>query len=281
MTAICPNPYRDLNLELTRKICEIIAACKEEYVVCPVFSSGESTGIPGDIAVTSLEECIDDINYAIVVGGDGTILAVAKQVYNRNIPILGINLGTMGFMASVEPEDIGMVSQLYTGDYSISSRMMLDVSLTRDGEVIYSGAALNDAVIHGYGDCVLLMASCGRDKIASLYGDGIIIASPTGSTGYSMSAGGPILEPDTNNILVTPICPHALGSRAFVLDPSRTVYVTAERLHDRKAFLSIDGENVSNIINDDLLTVKRSEHSANMIDFGTKSFFETAYEKLI
>lgn len=157
---------------------------------------------------------------------------------------------------------------------------MLSVTLERDGEVIHRDQALNDVVLHGYGDVIQTTAWCSGDMITRLCGDGIILATPTGSTGYSMSAGGPIVEPDAENILISPICAHTMGARTFVLDPQRTVKVRAEKLHGRKAYLSVDGYSVADLANGDVVTVQRSEHQILMADPGLKSFYEIAYEKL-
>ena len=216
----------------------------------------------------------------IVIGGDGTILSVARAMHAAQIPLLGVNLGTKGFMAYLEPEELGEIVRAARGETKISRRMMLSVTLERDGEVIHRDQALNDVVLHGYGDVIQTTAWCSGDMITRLSGDGIILATPTGSTGYSMSAGGPIVEPDAENILISPICAHTMGARTFVLDPQRTVKVRAEKLHGRKAYLSVDGYSVADLANGDVVTVQRSEHQILMADPGLKSFYEIAYEKL-
>ena len=121
---------------------------------------------------------------------------------------------------------------------------------------------------------------CDGDTITAFSGDGIVLATPTGSTGYSMSAGGPIVEPDAENILITPICAHVMGARSFVLDPVRTISVKTETLHGRRAYLSVDGNPVYDLANDDVVTVKRSARYTEMVNMGRKSFYDIAYEKL-
>ncbi|MBO6040039.1 MAG: NAD(+)/NADH kinase, partial [Oscillospiraceae bacterium] len=166
------------------------------------------------------------------------------------------------------------------GECKISRRMLLSVELVRDGEVIHRDQALNDVVLHGYGDVIQTTAFCNADKITSISGDGIILATPTGSTGYSMSAGGPIVEPDAENILISPICAHTLGARTFVLDSRRRVTVRAEKVHGRRAYLSVDGYSVADLVNGDIVNICRSEHKILMIDPGLRSFFENTYQKL-
>ncbi len=277
MIAICPNPYRDTNLVYTLAAQKLLADAGFASVVCPVFVEGESEVVPPEVKTRKLSEIAGECSLIIVIGGDGTI---ARSLHAAAIPLLGVNLGTKGFMAYVEPEELEEIVRAAKGETKISRRMMLSVTLTRDGEIIHRDQALNDVVLHGYGDVILTTAWCNGDKITAVSGDGLILATPTGSTGYSMSAGGPIVEPDAENILITPICAHTMGARSFVLDPRRTVTVKAEKLHGRKAYLSVDGYSVADLKNGDLVTVSRSEHQILMADPGRRSFYEIAYEKL-
>ncbi len=280
MIAICPNPFRDTGLEITKKAAALLKAEGVDSVVCPVFSEGEPGVIPPDVEERVLEDEAPRCNLVLVVGGDGTILEVARRLHHQPMPILGINLGTKGFMSTLEPEDIELLRKVAHGGYAVSRRMMLDVRLLRNGETLCHHTALNDAVIHGYGDCIRLSAACESGKITSFSGDGIILATPTGSTGYSMSAGGPIVEPEAQNIIISPICPHAIGARSFVLGANRIVKVTAEHLHGRRAYLSVDGKWTVDLAGGDVLEVSRAEHETLMVDLELKSFFESAYEKL-
>lgn len=280
MIAICPNPFRDTGLEITKKAAALLKAEGVDSVVCPVFSEGEPGVIPPDVEERVLEDEAPRCNLVLVVGGDGTILEVARRLHHQPMPILGINLGTKGFMSTLEPEDIELLRKVAHGGYAVSRRMMLDVRLLRNGETLCHHTALNDAVIHGYGDCIRLSAACESGKITSFSGDGIILATPTGSTGYSMSAGGPIVEPEAQNIIISPICPHAIGARSFVLGANRIVEVTAEHLHGRRAYLSVDGKWTVDLAGGDVLEVSRAEHETLMVDLELKSFFESAYEKL-
>lgn len=280
MIAICPNPFRDTGLEITKKAAELLRSEQVESVICPVFCEDEPDVIPAGADVRVLEREADNCDLILVIGGDGTILEVARRLRHREIPILGINLGTKGFMSTLEPEQIELLRKVAHGGYSVSRRMMLSVRLARGGETICRHIALNDAVIHGYGDCISLCASCESGRITRFSGDGIILATPTGSTGYSMSAGGPIVEPDAANIIISPICAHAIGARPFVLGADRVVTVTAEHLHGRRAYLSIDGKWAADLAGGDVLEVSRCEHETLMVDLGLRSFFESAYDKL-
>lgn len=280
MIALCPNPFRDLNLDLTRRLDAMLRAEGFETLLCPVFADEDPTVLPEDLRYSPLNDCGSDCSLAIVIGGDGTILAVVRALHGRDVPILGVNLGTKGFMTALEPENIALAIKAARGERRISRRMMLDMALYREGELVCTDQALNDVVLHGYGDVIQTTAFCNADKITSISGDGIILATPTGSTGYSMSAGGPIVEPDAENILISPICAHTLGARTFVLDSRRRVTVRAEKLHGRRAYLSVDGYSVADLVNGDIVNVCRSEHKILMIDPSLRSFFENTYQKL-
>ena len=280
MIAICPNPFRDLELKLTLQAKALLDQEGFSSVICPVFADDEPEAIPEGIAVRRLKDVASECSLAIVSGGDGTILSVVRTLQKDQIPLVGINLGTKGFMTALEPEELPLILRAARGDMQISRRMMLEVKLERDGEIIYTDHALNDVVLHGYGECIQMTAWCNGDTITSYSGDGIILSTPTGSTGYSMSAGGPLVEPDAANIILSPICAHMMGARSFVLGPDRTVVVQTKKLHGRRAYMSVDGNSVYDLENLDIIHVTRSEHYTLMADFGLRSFYEIAYEKL-
>ena len=280
MIALCPNPFRDLELSFTRNVMRLLHDAGFETAVCPVFADDEPEAFPQDIPVSRIPDIADDCSLAVVIGGDGTMLAVARQLHGHDLPMLGVNLGTKGFMTSLEQENILLIVEAAKGHYQISKRMMLDVTLIRGEQEICRDSALNDAVIHGYGECVSITAWCNGQRMTGFTGDGVILSTPTGSTGYSMSAGGPIVEPDAENMILSPICAHVMGSRTFVLDPNREIIIRTGISHGRKAYLSVDGNSVYDLENGDILRVRRSTHYALMADMGLKSFYETAFEKL-
>ena len=280
MIAICPNPYRDHALKLSRACLRLLQEAGFACVLCPVFSESEPELIPEELHPQSLEELDENCTLAVVIGGDGTMLTVASALYGKEIPLLGVNLGTKGFMASIEPDNIEPVLQAARGECPVSRRMMLDLTLQRGGETVFHGSALNDAVIHGYGECVNITAWCNGQKMTGFNGDGVILSTPTGSTGYSMSAGGPIVEPDAENIILSPICAHVLGARTFVLGPDREITVRTEKSYGRRAYLSVDGNFSCDVSSGDILIARRSAHQVLLADPGVKSFYEIAFEKL-
>ena len=280
MIAVCPNPFRDLDCRITRDIVARLETAGFTTCVCPLFLEEGAVTLPADIKATKLSAVAESCRMVVVVGGDGTILAAARQLHNTPVPILGVNLGTKGFMTTLEPEELDGIVSAVKGQIRLSRRMKLDVSVIREGKLILKDSALNDAVMHGYGDCIKMTVYCNGDRITQFSGDGIILATPTGSTGYSMSAGGPIVEPDAENIIISPICPHVMGLRSFVLGPDREVSVRMEKLHGRRAYLSLDGNSVLDLANDDIILVNRSQNYTFMVDTGQRSFYEATYEKL-
>ena len=280
MIAICPNPFRDIRCELSLKIADLLRENGFETCLCPVFADGEMGVIPEGIETCAIEECVSECSLIVVVGGDGTILHVARRVHTSRVPLLGVNLGTKGFMANLEAEEIPYVLQAARGEYKLSRRMKLDVSLYRNGREICRDQALNDAVMHGYGDCIQITALCNGNRITAFSGDGIILSTPTGSTGYSMSAGGPIVEPNAESIIISPICAHMMSSRSFVLGPDSEITVEVEKLHTRRAYLAVDGNSVMDLASGDKIVVRRSESYTCMADLGLRNFYDIAFEKL-
>lgn len=281
LIALCPNPFRDINLEHTKMARDILFAEGFDTVICPVFGENEPDAIPADIETVGWSEVSEKARMCIIIGGDGTMLHAARMLEHIDIPLLGINLGTKGFMAVLEPDEIELISEAAKGNFISSYRMMLDVELKRGSEVIYSDCGLNDVIIHGMGDCIRLTAWADNDRVMSFSGDGIIISTPTGSTGYSMSAGGPIVEPEAQNFIISPICAHVIGSKTFVLNPHRTITVMAQKIHDRRAFVSVDGADGIEIRNEDILIVRQSSKTMNLVHMGTKSFYDSTFDKLL
>lgn len=280
MIAICPNPYRDADLDYSRRALEMLSGEGFECAICPVFAEEGEDILPRDVSYRSVKDLGDDCTLLIVIGGDGTILSVVRTLRGRSIPVLGVNLGTKGFMTALEAEDFNEILSAAKGRYRLSERMMIDVAIERGGEVIYTDLALNDAVIHGYGECINITAYCNDDKMTAYSGDDVIVSTPTGSTGYSMSAGGPIVEPEAEAFILTPICAHSISAKPFVIGSQKTISITTEKLHTRRAYLSVDGNSVMDLSSGDRMIVRRSEHRTLMVRIHDKTFFETAYEKL-
>jgi NAD+ kinase len=281
LIVLCPNPYRDTELHITKDIEKLLNDAGHETAICPVFDSERDSVVPEDVHKARLMSVIGDASLVVVIGGDGTILHAARAAAWHRVPVIGVNAGTKGFMAALERSDIGELLKAADGQYVEKHRMMLDVSLMRNGQTVLTDCAINDAVIHGFGDCIRMTAWCDGDVITTFSGDGVILATPTGSSAYSLSAGGPIVEPTARNIILTPICAHTMSANSFVLSPERVVSARAEKLHGRRAFLSVDGNEPIELVNDDVVRVRQSEHEVLMADMGLKSFYDITFEKLI
>ena len=280
MIAICPNPYRDHELQFTRRALALLGAQGKDCVVCPVFADNGESILPQDLNYREISSLGEDCELLIVIGGDGTILSVVRALRGRAVPILGVNLGTKGFMTAIEADEFEQIAEAARGEYRLSERMMLDITVERGGEVIHRDLALNDAVIHGYGECINITAFCDSDRMIAYSGDGVIVSTPTGSTGYSLSAGGPIVEPEAAAFILTPICAHSISAKPFVLGVKKQIFVVTEKLDTRRAYLAVDGNSVLDLSSGDKMIVRRSEHRTLIAQMNNKSFFEIAYEKL-
>ena len=272
---LSPNPYRDRGLALTNAAKAMLEADGFAVVVSPAF-----VDVPADSPMQPLLRASAGAELIVTLGGDGTMLHVARQVLTLGVPMIGVNIGTKGFMAEIEPENLHLLRRAAVGEYRRSERMMLSVALPREGSDILSDHALNDAVVKSDVNCVdLTVASDGKD-IARFSGDGVICATPTGSTAYSMSAGGPIIEPEAQDIVVTPICAHSMSARSFVLSPGRFITITPKHRDSRRVFLSVDGSAPVQLRPGDEVHVRRSSNTLVLADMGGESFYEAALGKL-
>ncbi len=273
---IVTNKTKDKNLEITGYIKKYLEGHGKKCIVA------ESAGKPASDAIgrefmTSVPE---DSDCCIVLGGDGTMLEAARSLAFLDIPIIGVNLGTMGYLAEVEKSNIDeALSRLISGEYEIEDRMMLHGSI--NGKEDY---ALNDIVISRASAIQAINYNIYVDDLllCSYHADGIIISTPTGSTGYNMSAGGPIVEPSGNMILLTPICPHTLNSRSMVLsaDKSITIELTdGSRKRDNKVVAAFDGSGVIDMNVGDRIEINKSGKKTKILRLNRVSFLEVLSKK--
>lgn len=280
---LSPNPYRDRGLKAAQAAEKILRNVGVETVMCLPFQvEGSGVELPRHIRFKNTQEELKSADMLICFGGDGTILHAAKDANACRVPVLGVNLGSVGFMAELEQGELSMLSRLAAGKYAIEERMMLDVVVRREGKMVYSELALNDAAVtkgavarvvdlEVYGDKVL---------ISSFSADGVLISTPTGSTAYSMSAGGPIVEPTAENIIVTPICPHALSARSFVLGRGRTVSVKLGRMVRKTTYLSVDGGKAFRLNGGDVVEARESKSKTQLVRVTGRTFYEILNHKL-
>ena len=278
---LTPNPYRDKNFQTVRNAMEILKDAGLNPRLCLPFEVDRTYELPKDMRFHKLERELPNADMVICFGGDGTILHMAKTATRKGIPILGVNIGTMGFMAELESTELGELKRLATGDYSTDGRMMLDVTVQRDRDIIFHDICLNDAVITkgAVARIVHLAVNCDGVEAMECGGDGIIVATPTGSTAYNLSAGGPIVEPEARNIIITPICAHDVGSRSIVASDNRVVTVNMVRNARRNAYVSVDGGKAFRLNMGDVVTIKKSHLETKLIRLKDRSFYDVVNAK--
>jgi len=221
----------------------------------------------------------------VVFGGDGTILAAAREAAPREIPLLGVNLGAFGFLAEVTDAEVkDALERLLAGDYHLDERMMLRAEVRRADRPIKEFLALNDIVVTktGYARLLRVRTYVNDNHLATHRADGLIVATPTGSTAYSLSAGGPIVHPSVPAMVVTPICPHTLNARAVVISADDVVAVRLDPggAPPPPAILTVDGQEGFPLADDDEVRVRRSPYRARLIRFGGEGFYTVLRSKL-
>ena len=278
---LTPNPYRDKNFQTVRDAMAVLKSAGIEPRICLPFDVDRSFELPKDIRFSKLDRELNNADLVICFGGDGTILHMAKTATRKGIPILGVNIGTMGFMAELENSELDKLARLAKDDFTLDSRMMLDVTVHRDRDIIFHDICLNDAVVTkgAVARIVHLSVKCDGVQAMECGGDGVIIATPTGSTAYSLSAGGPIVEPEAHNIIITPICAHEVGSRCIVASPKRVIGVELVHNARRNAYLSVDGGKAIRLNMGDQVTIKRSNLETKLVRLKDRSFYDVVNSK--
>ncbi|HHV16096.1 MAG TPA: NAD(+)/NADH kinase [Gelria sp.] len=216
----------------------------------------------------------------IVLGGDGTILRAARQYAYKNSPVLGINMGTVGFLSNIKIEELEQyLHQLLSGDYSLDKRMMLAIDICEDTEIRESFYCLNDVVIRATTPRMVSFNLALDGQIPGTYrGDGLIIASPTGSTAYSLSAGGPVCDPELESFIITPIAPHFINVRPLVVSSRRVLEITPVECQD--AIICIDGQIRRNFKPDNSIKVRQAEFKLQLVDLKGTGFFSSLESRL-
>lgn len=276
------NTAKDPDFEYLGRVYALLSAHGAEVRV-PISYKGD---LPASFDVSYFEEdeLYRDADAAIVLGGDGTILKAAPEAIKCGTPILGVNLGRVGYMADVGLDDLDCIGRLFEGKYSISERMTLKVE-TEDNsgrECVYENA-LNDAVLHcsAIGKVQGLSVYHGGALVADHRGDGIVITTPTGSTAYSMSAGGPVLDPSLECICITPICSLSPAARPIVFSVDREISMEVARDNRAGLFLSCDGFDCAELSVDTKIIISRSEKKAKLISLDDQEFFKVLRKKTI
>lgn len=277
--SIFPNFNNDGVLQTCEEICKELDKLSVEYSVAKCNESDETGTLP---LFFDTNELIENCDIVIVVGGDGTTLNVAKAASLHNKLTLGINAGRLGFMSGLERDELSLLNRLVSGEYEVEERMMINARLMSENGT-QNFICLNDAVITR-GDLARLIdvtvKSDGR-VITKNRADGMIIATPTGSTAYSMAAGGPVVSPDNSCFVVTPICPHSLVNRSIVFSSDKELEITVENDKNNTSYLSIDGEKSVTVTKNSKIIISKSEYVAKLIKIKPDSFYEILNKKLL
>ena len=280
---LTPNPYRDKNFQTVRNAMEVLKSVGIQVSLCLPFEVDRGYELPKDLRFSKLERELSNADAVICFGGDGTILHMAKAATKRGIPILGVNIGTMGFMAELESTELDLLAKLAADEYTVDKRMMLDVTVHRGRDIIFHDICLNDAAITkgAVARIVHLSVRCDGVQAMECGGDGIVIATPTGSTAYNLSAGGPIVEPAAKNILITPICAHDVGSRCMVASDERQITVELMKNPHRNAYVSVDGGKAQKLNMGDKVVIRKSRLETKLIRLKDRSFYDVINAKFM
>lgn len=275
---IITNREKDKGLEFTNQLVESI----QKYGGQAVLPTYDGSFEMDDIDNLVVEIC-DNCDMIICLGGDGTFLRTARTAYLYGLPMLGINLGSLGFLTDVEKGEIDKaVENILNDSYTLEDRIMLSSKLYKDGKLVAQDVAINDVVISRGGiPRILHLSTYIDDNLVEMYpGDGIVVATPTGSTAYSLSAGGPIVEPTSGLIIITPICPHILSSRPLITSDMRKIKICVSQGFEHKAKVTVDGQKNLEITGGDYLEIEKTESTVKIIRVNSKNFFTVLRSKI-
>ena len=275
---ISPNPGKSSARELALRAAQILRAHGASVLMEDKWQ--QSCNIAG-VEYLPFETCMEQTDVILTIGGDGTILHVANQTLSYHKPILGINLGRCGFLATCEVDELETkLSAVARGQYSLDSRMLLYVRVLGDDR--WEGHALNDVVVTKgrLQQAIDFSVYCDDILVEHFRGDGVIVATPTGSTAYSLAAGGPILDSQTKGIVVTPICPHSLATPPMVFAQERKINICVGQVADDEVFISCDGDEGRSLRAGAKAVVRLSDQNVQLITFSRADQFQAIDQKL-
>ena len=270
------NSAKDGSTDLSA---EIAALLKDSGMIPCVYGKNS---LYADKLGAEIVETPGICNCIVTVGGDGTILKWGKIAAEFDLPLLGVNMGRLGFMATLEPHETERIPELIQGNAAVSRRMLLDCTVIRDEKKIFSETVINDVIVSRSSLSKLpeFIVSCGAAEVSRVRADGVILSTPTGSTAYSLSAGGPILSPDLECIEFTALCPHTLFNRPMIFSDKQPVTVNVCHYQDSKATFSVDGGKGIPFLDGDVLRLSRSEYNLCIIEAGG-GFYGAIHNKLM
>lgn len=278
---IFPNLQKEAALACARAVCDVLHTHEIEVAADPslraVFFDKSF------VQYQPVEESVQNAEFAIAIGGDGTILRCASYLIHTETKLLGINTGHLGFMASLEPDQLDAISRLKTGDYRVSSRMLLCGDLVDlQGHVVRHCTALNDIIIaRQYAHVIDFQVQRNGALLGEYRADGVLFSTPTGSTAYALSAGGPIIEPEFSCIEMTLICPHSLSARPTLFSPESRLRVALQVRDAQDVYISADGAPPLRLDSYHVMEIYRSPHTVSLIDFSGNTFFDSLNRKMV
>ena len=276
--ALYPNFQKPNALSCAREACDILADCGIDVTVSEIFRNDFSD--KPHIQFEDIRESAKNADVVIAIGGDGTILRCAKLLIGSDTKLLGINTGTLGFMAGLEADQLDKLSLLTTGEFDISQRMTLDVVCHSSGGDI-TATVLNEVSARSGSFRICDFEVYSDDYLVGRYrADGVLFSTPSGSTAYALSAGGPIIEPDLECIEMTLICPHSLFSRATLFSPTRRLRMKDTTVRDDSMVINVDGEHFISLGNGESIEICRGRNNINFIDIIGNSFHESLCKKM-
>ncbi len=273
--AVISNPRKDRNFACAKRVADALSGAF--HIIC-----GAKTNIPGVMAVND-NVLFSEADYVIVLGGDGTILNISRSACKKNLPVLGINMGNLGFLAEIERDNIESCLKAFKeGRFTLEKRSMITAKVMRSGRMVGERTALNDIVISRASfrrmiDLKLYIDGTLADRYNA---DGVIAATPTGSTAYSLSAGGPVVDPTLAVTVVTPICPHTLSSRSIIVPSSKNVDIHLGGKTSKGLVLTVDGQEGMDLANGDVVRICESGYKSTFIKIGGKSFYGILKKKM-
>jgi len=279
--SVFPNLNNKGVEELTKEIFDVFSSLDATVYVDEKLSERFSSC---DVSYVGFSDLYDVCDVCIAVGGDGTTLNVAKNAALKNKPVLGINAGRLGFMSGLEKNELEMLENLVIGNYSVDERLMVNADvLSADNALLKSYVCLNDAVISrgNFARLIDIHISCDNRNVMDMRADGIIISTPTGSTAYSMAAGGPVVSPSAECILSTPICPHSLVDRSIIFSTDDVLIVTADNDSSSCPVLTADGQESFDLCEGYKVKIYASPIKAKLIKLKPENFYEILNKKLI
>lgn len=277
---IWPNTGKKGMAYAVRQTADVIRGFGAEVILAE--QAMELGFAPDNFLVYPQQKAMVEADFIIVLGGDGTILAMAQYAAPYAVPLLGVNLGHVGFMSELEFPELRLIERVFTGDYTIDERMMLDVQIMRGGEFVFQAMSLNEAIIKtgSIFHISKLDILCDNEPVSTLHGDGAIIATPTGSTAYSLSAGGPVIEPTAENISMVPICPRGGQAKSYIFAPHREICVVPQFFNGAPIFVSCDGRQGFELEEGDRIYIRKAPFRTRLLRVKGNSFYSILNEKV-